>query len=85
MMPFNDPLYLVKQHTQDLLREAEADRLYQEAKRGSAHPTTGLLAPLHAALAAIARIGQHAVPESVKPVEKAQSGAALPVARSIAN
>jgi hypothetical protein len=85
MMPQYNTLYLVQQHNQDLLREAEADRLCQEAKRGSAHPTAGLLAPLHAALTAIARIGQHAVPESVKPVEKAQSGAALPVANSIAN
>jgi hypothetical protein len=87
MMPMtpNNALYLVKQHNQDLLREAEADRLYNEAKRGSAHLTMGLLAPLHAAMAAIARIGQQAVPESVKPVEKAQSGAALPVAKSVAN
>jgi hypothetical protein len=87
MMPMtpNNALYLVKQHNQDLLREAEADCLYDEAKRGSAHPTTGILAPLHAALAAIARIGQQAAPESVKPVEKAQPGVALPVAKAIAN
>jgi hypothetical protein len=79
MMPMNptNALYLVKQHSQDLLREAEAERLCNEAKRGSEHPTTSLLAPLHAALSAIARIGQQAVPEPVKPVEKAQSGAAL--------
>jgi hypothetical protein len=80
MMPMNpnNALYLVKQHSQDLLREAEADRLYQEARRGSEHPTTDLLAPLHAALSAIARIGQHAVPESVKPVEQAQSALRFP-------
>ena len=81
--PPNIALYLVQQHSQDLLREAEADRLCEEAKHGSAHPTTSLVAPLRAALAAIARIGQQGVPERVQPaVEKAQSGAALPVARS---
>jgi hypothetical protein len=74
--------YLVKQHTQDLLREAEAARLCAEAKRGSAHPSTGLVAPLRAALAAIARIGQQEVSEQVRPVEKAQSGIALPIAKS---
>ena len=84
MMPMtpNNALYLVKQHNQDLLREAEADRLYDQARRGSGGPTTGLLAPLHAALAAIARMGQQGVPEPVKPTE--QPGAELPVAKSIA-
>ena len=83
MMPMtpNNALYLVKQHNQDLLREAEADRLYHEAKRGAAHSTTGLLAPLHAAMAVIARMSQQGVPEPVKPLEK--PGAELPVAKSV--
>lgn len=84
MMPMNpnNAAYLVKQHTQDLLREAEADRLYKEARRGAVHSTTGLLAPLHAALAAIARMSQQGVPEPVKPLER--PGAELPVAKSVA-
>jgi hypothetical protein len=84
MMPMNpnNAQYLVQQHNQDLLREAEADRLYKEARRGAVHPTTGLLAPLQAALAAIARIGQQGGPEPVKPLGK--PGAELPVARSVA-
>ena len=74
MMPMtpNNALYLVKQHNQDLLREAEADRRYNEARRGSDRPVANLLAPLHAAIAAISRIGQHGVPEQVKPVENVQ-------------
>ena len=85
MMPMtsNNSLYLVKQHNQDFLREAEADRLYDEARRGSTHPPASLLAPLRAALAAIARIGQQGVAEAVKPVEKAQAGAELPMAKSV--
>jgi hypothetical protein len=82
LTPPNTMQYLVKHHSQDLLREAEAERLKNEARRGSAHPSTGLVAPLRAALVAIARIGQQGVPEQVRPAEKAQSGIALPVAKS---
>jgi hypothetical protein len=81
-MPPNNALNLMKQHNQDILREAEADRLYNEAKRGAAHPTAGLLAPLHAAMAAIARIAQQRVSEPVKPLEK--PGAELSAAKSVA-
>jgi hypothetical protein len=82
--PLNNSLYLVKQHSQDLLREAEADRLYAEAKRGLAHSTPNLLAPVHAALAAIARLGQQGVQEQIQAIEKSQSGAKLPIAKSTA-
>jgi hypothetical protein len=84
MMPMtpHNALYLVKQHNQDLLREAEADRLYHEVRRGTAHPMASLLAPLHAAIAAIARMGQQGVQEQVKPVP---SGAELPLSKSSAS
>ena len=85
MMPMtpNNALYLVKQHNQDLVREAEMDRLYNEARSGSARRRINLLAPLQAAMAAIVRMGQQQVPEQVSSMEKAQSGAKLPIARSM--
>jgi hypothetical protein len=83
MTPYNS-LYLVKQHNQDLLREAEMDRLCKEARSGSEHHRINLLAPLQAAVAAIVRMGHQQVSEQVIPaMEKAQSGAELPIARSI--
>jgi len=86
MMPtLNNSLYLVKQHNQDLLREAEADRLCAEAKRGLAQSTPNLLASVHAALTAIARIGHQGVQEQIQAMEKAQSGAKLPIAKSTAS
>jgi hypothetical protein len=81
MMPMtpNNALYLVNQHNQDLLREAEMDRLCNEARSGSARSRISLLAPLQAAVAAIVRMGQQQVSEQVRPaMEKAQSGAKLP-------
>ena len=83
--PLNIARYLVQQHTQDLLREAEAERLCNEAKRGLAHPAPRLLAPLQAAMAAIARLGQQGVQEQIQAMEKAQSGAKLPIAKSTAS
>ncbi|MGO8949056.1 MAG: hypothetical protein ACLQUY_15690 [Ktedonobacterales bacterium] len=89
MMPMTpeNALYLAKQRAQDMLREAEADRLVREARRGSAesHSAVRLLAPVRAALAAIARLGQYGAPEPVKPVEKAASGARIPVAKPTAS
>jgi len=86
MMPMtpNHAFYLVKQHNQDLLREAEMERLCNEARSGSEHHRISLLAHLQAAMAAIVRMGHQQVSEQVIPaMEKAQSGAKLPIARSI--
>jgi hypothetical protein len=80
--PLSNAMYLVQQHNQDLLREAEADRLYNEAKRGLANPAPRLLAPLQSAMAAIARLGQQGVQEQIQAMEKVQSGAKLPIAKS---
>jgi hypothetical protein len=65
---------LVKLHTQELLREADAERLAREATREGqrgTHPSRkGLIVSARAALtvlAAIARLGHHHAPAQVEP------------------
>ena len=72
---------LAKQHTQELLREAEAARLSEQAQSPSPHPASILLAPFRAVLAAIARVGQQQRGEQVTSVAKAASGERIPVAK----
>jgi hypothetical protein len=57
MMPMTPEI--AQLHVQDMLREAKADRLYSEAQRGEGHSAGHLLAPVRAAISAIARVGQH--------------------------
>jgi hypothetical protein len=76
---------LAKQHMQELLREAEAARLSQQVESPSPHPTSSLLAPFRAVLATLARAGQQQRGEQVTSVEKAASGADVPVAKPSAS
>jgi hypothetical protein len=74
---------LAKLHTQQLLREADADRLAREARRGMPHPAGHLLAHARAALAALVRLGQQRTSSPVKPAKPAQTtgtGVGLPAA-----
>ena len=77
---------LARLHTQQMLREAEAERLAREARRG-AHPSAkGPIAPVRAALVAltaIARIGQHHTPAPVEPVPSPEGDPALPAATPV--
>jgi hypothetical protein len=77
----NNALELVKQHQQDLSREAEVDRLLHEAERGSGSGGPSLLAPLHAALTAIARLGRPGVSEEVKVAATVQPSSGPSLAR----
>ena len=73
---------LAKLHTQQLLREADAERLAREARGGAHHPMEGRIASLCAglaALAAIARLGQHRTPPPAEPVPTDGSSAGLSV------
>jgi hypothetical protein len=76
---------LAKQHMQELLREAEAARLSEQVQNRPPHPASILLAPFRAVLAAIAREGQQQRTEQVASMEKAESGADLPVAKPSAS
>ncbi len=84
MTPEN-ALFLAKQHAQDMLREAEADRLCREARAGSAHRETRLLAPVRTALAVLVRISRQHAPEPTKRVEKSASGASLSMPKPTAS
>jgi hypothetical protein len=79
MMPMNPEM--AKQHMQELLREAEAARLSQQVQNPSPHPASILLTPFRAVLAALASAGQQQRGEQVTSVEKAESGADVPVAK----
>jgi hypothetical protein len=68
----NNALNLAKQHQQDLLREAEADRLLHQANCGSTSGAPSLLASLHAALTVITRLGQQGASEEVKAAATVQ-------------
>jgi hypothetical protein len=68
MTPEN-ALYLAKQHTQDLLREAEQDRLIRAAQQGSPHLAAWLIARARATLERITQ-GEHLpAPKGGIPVE----------------
>jgi hypothetical protein len=77
----NNALNLAQQHQQDRLREAEAYRLLQEARQGSVSGAPSFLAPLHAALTAITRLGQQGAPEEVKAAATAQPSIGPSMAR----
>ena len=77
----NNALNLAKQHQQDMLREAEADHPLHHAKCGSASGAPNLLAPLHAALTAITRLGHQGAAEEVKPAPTVQPSIGPSMAR----
>jgi hypothetical protein len=83
MMPMTpeNALYLAKQRSQDMLHEAEADRMYHEAQRGSTHLASSLLSSVRAALSALATVSQHQTMEKVTTVEKAANEAGISVAK----
>jgi hypothetical protein len=81
MHPMTDQL--VKQHMQQLLREAEAERLASEARNAAHTPSQGLTASVRAALAAIAGLGQRHAPAPTEPASATGTtggGAGLSVA-----
>jgi hypothetical protein len=78
-------LQLGKLRAEQLVREAEAERRYREARSGAPHPVGEFIALARAALQAIAREGQHRTPSPVDPAQTRGSGAGLPVAKPAAS
>jgi hypothetical protein len=77
MSPENAKL-LAKHHAEDLLREAEADRRYIEARRGLDHPSGRFLAQTRATVAALVHLGRHETQEAITFRESGSAGAVLP-------
>jgi hypothetical protein len=68
MTPEN-ALNLGKQHAQDMLREAETDRLFLAAQQGTPSLAARLIAQAQATLERITQGEHRLAPESGKPVE----------------
>jgi hypothetical protein len=72
-------LQLGKLRAEQLVREAEADRLYREARSGAPHPIGEFIALARAALQTITRESQHRTPSPVELAQTRGSGAGLPI------